>query len=245
MTAKLYSLPTSNPALTARGMLDHKGIGYEVVDVVPGMHPAYVRLRGFKGTTIPALVIDGRKVQTTRAISRALDEIRPDPPLFPSDPEARRRVDDAERWGDEVFQDVPRRLMRWSAANSYAVRRWLAEGVPLGSLLARPSLQARLFAKQVGADDERVRAEIAGLGATLGQIEQLRADGVIGGEQPNAADFQIAGSVRALEVLGDIRPYIDDHPVMEWARGVLPELPGPSPAALPREWLEPLEDLRR
>ena len=245
MANKLYSLAPSNPALTARGMLDYKGIDYEVVEVMPGMHPAYLRLRGFKGTTIPAMVLDGRKVQTSRAIARALEEVKPDPPLFPSDPGARRRVEEAERWGDEELQMVPRRLMRWSAAHSYEVRRWLAEGVPLGGLLARPSLQARAFAKASRADDAAVRADLAGLAATLEQVEQLRRDGVIGGERPNAADFQIAGSIRALEVLGDVRPYIDSHPVMEWARGLLPELPGPSPAAFPREWLGPLEDLRR
>src|SRR5687768_4277044 len=132
MTNTLYSLPPSNPALTARGMLDYKGIDYEVVDVLPGMHPVYVRLRGFKGNTIPAMVLDGRKVQTSRAIARALEDAKPDPPLFPADPEARRRVEDAERWGDEVLQNVPRRLMRWSAAHSYEVRRWLAGSLPLG-----------------------------------------------------------------------------------------------------------------
>jgi glutathione S-transferase len=245
---KLYSLSTSGPALSARGMLEHKGIAYDRVDVVPGMHPPYLRVRGFKGRTIPALVLDGRRVQTSRAIARALDEVKPDPPLFPSDPDARRRVEDAERWGDEVLQNVPRRIFRWMAAHSYDVRRWLAvdaSGVPLGALMARPALQARAFAKIVGADDAAVRAELAGMAATLGKVEELRAAGVIGGDQPNAADFQIAGSMRGLQVIGDLRPYIGDHPAMRWAETVLPALPGPSPRALPSEWLAPLDALRQ
>ena len=248
MEAKLYSISTSNPALAARGMFEYKGIDVDIVNVVPGMHPLFLRLRGFKGKTIPAAVIDGRKVQTSRAIARALDELKPDPPLFPSDPEARRRVEDAERWGDEVLQDVPRRIFRWTAAHSYEVRRWLAvdaSGVPLGGLLARPALQARAFANASGADDATVRADLAGLGDTLGEVERLRAEGIIGGDQPNAADFQIAGSLRNMQTIGDIRPYIADHPAMRWAETVLPELPGPSPTALPPEWLEPLEALRR
>ena len=247
MANRLYSLSTSNPGLTARGMFDFKGIDYEVVYLVPGMHPASLRLRGFKGKTVPAAVIDGRKVQTSRAIARALEELKPEPPLFPGDPEARRRVEDAERWGDEVLQDVSRRIFRWTAVHSYEVRRWLAvdaSGVPLGALLARPSLQARAFAKAVGADDAAVRADLAGLGDTLAEVERLRAEGVIGGDQPNAADFQIAGSVRNMQIIGDIRPYLADHPAMRWAEQVLPALPGPSPAALPPEWLEPLESLR-
>jgi glutathione S-transferase len=243
MTNKLYSISTSNPALSVRGMLDLKGIPYEVVNVVPGMHPQYLRLRGFKGKTIPALVLDGRKLQTSRAIARALDDVKPDPALFPSDPEARKNVEEAERWGDERLQNVPRRIFRWMAAHSYDVRRWLAvdaSGVPLGALLSRPSLQAKMFARSSGADDATVRAEIEHLPETLAEVERLRSEGVIGGEQPNAADFQIAGSVRTLETIGDLRPYLDDHPAMAWARTVLPALPGPSPSALPPEWLEPL-----
>ena len=243
MSNTLYSMTVSNPALTARGMLDLKEIPYEVVNVVPGVHPVYIRLRGFKGRTIPALVIDGRKVQTSRAIARALDEIQPAPPLFPTDPAARKRVEDAEAWGDGVLQNAPRRIFRWMAAHSYEVRRWLAveaSPVPLGALVARPSLQAKLLAREVGADDATVRAEVANLPDTLGEVERLRADGVIGGDQPNAADFQIAGSMRSLETIGDLRPYLDGHPAMHWARTVLPVLPGPSPTALPPEWLEPL-----
>lgn len=246
MANKLYSLSTSNPALTARGMLDHKGMSYDVVSLVPGMHPPYLRLRGFKAGTVPAAVIDGRKVQTTRAISRALDEIQPDPPLFPSDPDARRRVEDAERWGDEVLQNVPRRIFRWTAAHSFEVRRWLAvdaSRVPLGGLLTRPPFQARAFAKASGADDASVRADLAGLADTLGEVERLRAEGVIGGEAPNAADFQIAGSMRSLEVIGDVRPHLAGHPAMRWAATLLPQLPGPSPRALPTGWLAPLESL--
>src|SRR4051812_33857627 len=164
--ATLYSLQVSHPALAVRGMLDLKGIEYRVVDLLPGMQPVMTRALRFRGGTVPALVIDGRRVQGSRRISRALDEIQPDPPLFPSEPAARRAVEDAERWGDEVLQEVPRRLFRWMAANSYDVRRWLAvevSRVPGGALIARPSLQAKAFAKASGADDAAVQADLAGM----------------------------------------------------------------------------------
>ena len=112
--------------------------------------------------------------------------------------------------------------------------------IPLGALLARPSLQAKTFAKRSGADDATVRAELEHLPETLAEVERLRADGVIGGDSANAADFQIAGTLRSLETIGELRPYLDDHPAMEWARTRLPALPGPSPTALPPEWLAPL-----
>ena len=244
MAATLYSLPVSHPALAVRCMLAYKGIEHRVVDLVPGTQPVALRALRFPGYTVPALAIEGRRIQGSREIARALDELRPQPPLFPGDAEARRRVEDAERWGEQVLQDVPRRLFRWMAANHYPVRRWLAvdaSGVPLGGVLARPSLQARLFARASGADDTAVRADLAGLGDHLAEVERLLEAGVIGGEQPNAADFQIASSLRSLAKLGDLAPFLEDHRAVRWAAGVVPALPGPVPAVMPRDWLRPLE----
>lgn len=244
MSATLYSLSVSHPALAARCMLEHKGIDHRVVDLVPGTQPVALRVLRFRGHTVPALVIEGRRVQGSTRISRALDALQPDPPLFPRDAAARRRVEEAERWGDQVLQKVPRRIFRWMAANHYAVRRWLAvdaASVPFGALLARPPLQARLFARATGADDAAVRADIAALGDHLAEVERLRAEGVIGGTERNAADFQIASSLRSIGKLGDLAPYVDDHPAVRWAATVVPPLPGPVPSVLPREWLEPLD----
>jgi glutathione S-transferase len=245
MPAKLYALSLSHPSLAARAMLEHKGIEHEVVDLIPGMHPLQLRARRFPGHTVPALVVDGRRVQGSREISRFLDELQPDPPLFPREPEARRRVEEAERWGEEVLQSVPRRIFRWAAANDYESRRWLAVDIakmPGGALIARPSLQAKAFARAVDADDAAVQADVAALlPVHLAEVERLRAEGVIGGAERNAADFQIASSVRSLAKLGDLEPYLADHPAVRWAAAVVPAQPGPTPRALPREWLRPLE----
>jgi glutathione S-transferase len=243
MPATLYSLPTSHPALAARAMLEHKGIEHRVVQLVPGMHPLFLRARRFREGTVPALIIDGRRIQRSRTISRALDEIQPDPPLFPRDPDARRRVEEAERWGEEVLQHVPRRIFRFMASRSYEVRRWLAVdagSVPGGALIARPSLQAKAFARMSGADAETVRADVASLRDLLAEVERLRDAGAIGGAERNAADFQIASSVRSLAKFGDLEPYLGDHPAIRWAATVVPALPGPVPPALPREWLAAL-----
>ena len=53
---------------------------------------------------------DGTQVKTNRRIARFLDERHPDPPLFPVGEAQRAAVEEAERWGDEVFQMVARRL---------------------------------------------------------------------------------------------------------------------------------------
>ena len=64
---------------------------------------------------VPAIKVDGRKVQGTRWIARALDEIYPDGPrLFPEDPAQRRKVQQAERWGEEL-QNAVRRIFYCAA----------------------------------------------------------------------------------------------------------------------------------
>ena len=247
MPAKLYSLHVSHPALAARAMLEHKGIEHRVVNLVPGFQPV-LRALGFPGYTVPALVVGRRRIQGSRAISRALDELRPDPPLFPRDPDARARVEEAERWGEEVLQEVPRRIFRWALANEYGVRRWLAVDVahmPGGAVIARPPLQAKAFARAAGAGDAAVQRDVADLPGHLAEVERLREEGTIGGAERNAADFQIASSLRSLAKIGDLETHLADHPAIRWATTVVPALPGPTPPALPREWLAPLEPAGR
>jgi glutathione S-transferase len=47
------------------------------------MQTVQIRLAGFNGGTVPALRSVGRRALGTVAISRLLEEIRPQPPLFP------------------------------------------------------------------------------------------------------------------------------------------------------------------
>src|SRR5438105_15504416 len=101
--AKVYVILGSHACRTGTLMLEHKGIPHETV-VIPTGSQRLLPLRRFPGGTVPAIVLDGRRVQTNPAIARFLDERQPDPPLFPSDPARRTAVQEAERWGDEVFQ---------------------------------------------------------------------------------------------------------------------------------------------
>lgn len=242
MQATLYSLALSHPAIAVRRMLELKGIEHRVVQLPPGFHPPVLRLRGFSGSTVPALTIDGRRIQGSLEISRALEELVPEPPLFPADPARRRAVEEAERWGEAEVQSVPRRIFRWLAANRYEVRRWLAhEHVPIpnaiGGALARAPMQARAFARAAGADEAAVRADLAALPALLDRVQALRAEGTLGDDPPNAADLQIGASIRALDKFADVGALIGDHPAVRWARELFPGFPAGPPAALPDEWL--------
>jgi glutathione S-transferase len=247
MAITLYGTPPSPPSHSARLMLEHKGLEHKTVWLLPGLHPFLIRTRGFRGSTVPAMKIDGRKVQTSRAISRALEEVKPDPPLFPAEPERRLDVEEAERWGDEVLQDVPRRIVRWLTAHSQEARVMIARdvGTPLPSVAAAVNAPvARALAGKVDADAQ-VKRTIAEVPVVLDQVDELIATGVIGGDEPNAADFQIATSVRAIMTVQDLRPAFEGRPAADLAMRYLPELGNDFPAGMyPAELIEPLAATR-
>src|SRR4051812_33934056 len=99
MNARLYVLPGSHPSTTARLLLERKGIEFKRVDLLAAVHKPLLRVLGFEGATVPALKLDGRRIQGTREIARELERLRPEPPLFPSEPARRALVEEAERWG--------------------------------------------------------------------------------------------------------------------------------------------------
>jgi glutathione S-transferase len=57
------------------------------------------------------------------------------------------------------------------------------------------------------------------------------ADGTIGDpEHPNAADLQLASTIRLLLTLADARPLIDGRPCAELAMRLFPKIDGELPA---------------
>lgn len=241
MAVKLYVIPGSHPSKAAELMLEHKGIPFKRVDLVTALHRPVLRALGFPGKTVPALSADGRKVQGTREISRALDELKPDPPLVPSE-----AVAAAELWGDEELQSIPRRLAWWAllhlsgSERTETARRSLAGyrvGLPIG-VAARTVLPiAKVSARYNSATDDAVRADLEALPGKLDRVDALLAEGVIGGDQPNAADFQIATSVRLLLAYEDLKPLIEGRPAADHARHVVAEYEAAFPRVFPAEWL--------
>jgi glutathione S-transferase len=246
VAATLYVIPGSHPAMAARLMLEMKGIEYKRVDLMPVISKAALKALRFDGITVPALKIDGRKIQGSLQIARELDRLRPEPPLFPGDPERRAAVEAAERWGDEVLQEIARRIL-WNAVNrdratigSYAEGARMGVPIRLAVKTAAPLIAASVRFNH--ASDENVRADLAALPGALERIDDWIAEGVLGGESPNAADFQIAPSLRLLMSVEDLRPAIESRPAGELATRVVPDFPGHVPAVLPPAWLEPLRD---
>ena len=149
-------------------MLEHKGIDYKRVDLPPVVSRVMVRLAGFSGNRVPAIKVDGRKIQGSRNVSRELEVLRPEPPLFPADPEARAAVEEAERWGDEEFQQMPRTISWWALKRHKSDQvSFLEESGPV----ARLGMPARIAAATSGpivgiairlndSTDETVRSDV-------------------------------------------------------------------------------------
>ncbi len=237
---RLYGIPLSHPTMAVRGMLERTGLSYRYTELLAGAHPAALLALGFRGVTVPAVRLpDGRRLQGSLRIARALEKLSPGSLLYPDAPQARAAAERAEAWGEAELQPVPRRLLRWELRHHLRHRQWFADvATPLpapavtGVLL---SPLAPVFVRQAGASDGRVRDDLAGLPAMLDTVDRLLADGVIGGE-PGAADFQIAASVRVLAAMDDVGRLVRGRPAQDLAYRLVPDVP-PIPAGLPAEWL--------
>jgi glutathione S-transferase len=245
--ARLYVFPGSHAAMIGRLLLEHKGIEYKRVDLLPVISKLATRALGFPSNTVPALKIDGRKVQGTRDISRELERLQPEPALFPADPEARVAVEEAERFGDEELQPIFRQIPYWAYLRDLSPMRSYAEGakigIPIGLAMKTAWPIVKLASRFNEATDENVRRDLAALPGLLQKVDEWIDAGVLDGEQLNAADIQIAASVRLAMTFDDLRPAIENRPAGRLALRVVPDYPGHTPPVFPPAWLQPLHSL--
>jgi glutathione S-transferase len=238
---KLYVQPASPPCAAVELALTLKSIAYERVDLMPMSQLLVGPLRWGSGT-VPGMRIGSERVAGSRAIMRALDALAAEPPLLPPPGDPRyARVLELERWGDEVFQPVLRRLLpaaflrRPQAMESYIGDARLP--VPIGVLRRAAPVVARLLSAKSKLRDGEARSDLAALPRQLERIDGWIEEGLLGGEQPNAADLQIGAIIRALMSVGDVRPLVAERPAARLAR-YFPPIAGELEAGvLPAEWL--------
>jgi glutathione S-transferase len=253
MKAKLYVLLGAHPSRSAMLMLGHKGIEYDTVTLPAGFQPWVMRFLGFRPQrgfsrqvddeaphmlrkadrmgTVPALRLGDRRIMTNHDIARFLDELQPEPPLLPADPEHRRAVEAAERWADEVFQMVARRVV--VAAAVVPGRQLLNHGDDgrMGPLLYRNRILRMMVAHVIAriafrVNPETERALLAELPGMLDRIDAWIEEGVLNGEELYVADFMIAPSLAVLTYRADVAEQIERRPAL----GLLDRLlPDPSP----------------
>ena len=245
MNVRLFVVNGSHPCATVEAALQLKKIPYKVTEFPPPMHMALMPLVSGK-RTVPAIRIDGEKISGSRAVLRRLDELVPDPALYPADADARAKVIAAEAWGDDVLQSLVRRVL-WPTfkANPAAMATFNTgsklPAIPIPVLKAIAPVATRIEMKANAASASTYPEDLRSLPALLDRVDALIAEGVLGGEQLNAADLQIAPGLRLLMTLRDLRPFIERRPAGALALRAFPDFPGDVPAgAIPAELLPAL-----
>jgi glutathione S-transferase len=233
MKIRLFIVGGSHPCATVEKALEIKGLPYSVVEFPPPMHMGAMKLL-FGKRTVPGIQIDGEKISGSREILAKLDELVPDPPLFPADATERAAVVEAEAWGDEVLQPLVRRVL-WPSfkANPEIMANYSAGSklppipVPVLKLIAPGVTTLEMRANR--ATDATYADDIRTLPILLDRIDGWIADGVMGGEEFNAADLQIAASLRLLMTFADFTEIFAGRPCADLALRCFPEAPGFAP----------------
>ncbi|HEX6115897.1 MAG TPA: glutathione S-transferase family protein [Solirubrobacterales bacterium] len=109
----LWQIKVSHYSEKVRWALDHKGVEHERKAPPPGPHMVFALLKSRGASkTFPLLDLDGRTYADSTDIVAALEERWPEPPLYPSDPEDRRRALALEDFFDEEVGPYTR-LYAW------------------------------------------------------------------------------------------------------------------------------------
>jgi len=187
----LHVVPLSHPCITVEAALDLKGLDYERVELQTGRHPKQIEeIYGEGNVTVPAMKAGDEQFNDSRSIMVKIEELAPDPPLYLA--ENAGAIRDAEAWGEEVLQGAARRLI-WGALHFRPEAMGTYGGAgpldPAGTDFAIRSLRG--FWKYLGITAELLAADLEQLRGHLNKVDELVAEGTIGGETPNAADLQI------------------------------------------------------
>jgi len=245
MPATLFVVHGSHPCATVQRALELKGIEHRVAELPPAGHAAVVKVL-FGRRTVPALRLeDGERLTGSREILRRLDELVPSPALVPADPARRERVLEAEAWGDDVLQPVARRVLWYALDRAPTAIPTFQEHsrLPVPSAI-RPFVSPAIVATEWRLNRVNaagVRADLLDLPRQLDRIDGWLQDGTLGGPDENAADLQIAATLRLLMTMDDLDAPLRDRPAGTLALRVFPEWDGRVPAgALPEDWLRAL-----
>jgi glutathione S-transferase len=178
----LWQIDVSHYSEKVRWALAWKGVEHRRRSPVPGAHmPIAAWLTRGGQVTFPVLEIDGRRIGDSTAIIAALEERYPEPPLYPTDSEQRRRALELEDFFDEELGPHIRHLawheFRHDRERLNELMRHTAPG-PLARIPSVAALYTRVFsALRFRAGDaeqaERGRAKVL---AALDRLEQELGD---------------------------------------------------------------------
>jgi glutathione S-transferase len=216
----LWHLPVSHYSEKVRWALDHKRIPHRRrAAIVPGTHMAAAMwlTRDPANFTFPVLELDGETIADSTAIVAALEERFPEGPLYPTDPEQRRRALELEDFFDEELGPYIRQLAFHELGNDRerfetVVRRTVPG--PLGRNSAGAVAYARVFTglRFAARSDAAAEASRRKVLAALDRLEEeLGSNDYLVGDSLSVADVTAAALFYPL-VLPDDGPLPADEP---------------------------------
>ena len=108
----LWHLPVSHYSEKVRWALDHKRIPHDRRALISGLHvPMALMITSGRSYTLPILELGGRTIGDSSAIIAALEAAYPEDPLYPKDPDERRRALELEDWFDRRLGPDIRRFV--------------------------------------------------------------------------------------------------------------------------------------
>jgi glutathione S-transferase len=185
----LWQIDVSHYSEKARWALDLKGVDYRRRSPPPGAHiPVALFLTRGRHATFPILRIDGRTIGDSTAIIAALEQLHPDPALYPADPALRRRALELEELFDEEIGPAARLLAFHEIARDQAAFEALmretapppTDRVPAVTVAYAKAYTAMRFGardeKGAAAAREKLAAGFDRIEAELGDREYLVGD---------------------------------------------------------------------
>jgi glutathione S-transferase len=228
----LWQYSFSNFNEKVRWALDHKSIPHRRRSLFPGGPRSVMFSR--RGT-LPVMDLDGERIVDSTRIIRALEQRYPEPPLYPADPEERRRALELEEYFDERAGHDVRRVLFWDIrgepgwiADFMATDQTPIRRVALRAMLPGVRMVMRRRFAITEDDAERSRAVVR---AALDRIESERAgrDHLVG-DIFSVADLTAASLLYPVVWPAEFAyelpdrppsPFLDslrDHPALGWIR---------------------------
>jgi glutathione S-transferase len=213
-TPVLWHLEISHYNEKVRWALDYKRVPHVRRSVTPALQELRAR-RLRAGRTVPILQLHGRTIGDSTRIIEEIERRWPEPPLYPSDPEERRRALELEEYFDESCGHDLRRVLfndNLAEPEKFLGMFYGPDHPRLGLLKALSPVLAPVVKWRYEIQPDRVAHSREVVRAALHKVEaEAGRSGYLVGDSFTVADLT-AASILALIVVPPEFPYIKLQP---------------------------------
>ena len=211
-TPVLYHIEVSHYNEKARWALDYKGVPHRRKAPMPMAHMAWAlaMTRG-RGKTFPILRMNGDTIDDSTRIIERLERDYPEPPLYPDDPDDRRRALELEEFFDEELAPHIRRAAFAVVTRDPESFAWIA--APRAGKLVHAGFKGTaaiagpLTRRRYGINDETAARGREKTAAAFTRLEsEIGPSGYLVGDGFTVADLTAAALFFPL-----VRPPESDH----------------------------------